>query len=380
MCCFYACFFCKFALMRILLLGEYSNVHWTLAEGLRELGHHVVVASNGDFWKNYPRDIDLDRKTCGKKDTASFLFRLLKALPKMRGFDVVQLINPIFFELMPSRIFPLYKYLRKHNKKVFLGAYGIDHYWVKTCLEGRFRYSDFNIGEKERDSEYNRIVIREWLNGKCGELNKFIADDCDGIIAGLYEYYACYQPVFPEKTCFIPFPINMGKINPRIPHPESEKIRFFIGIQKTRSEYKGTDIMYRCLRAIVEKYPDRVEIVKAESVPYAEYCDMMNSSDVQLDQLYSYTPSMNSLLAMAKGIVVVGGGEEENYEILGEKELRPIVNVLPDEKDVYDKLESLVLNPEDVAYRQQDSVTYIKRYHDHKKVASQYIDFWNSKG
>lgn len=45
--------------MKILLMGEYSNVHATLAEGLHKLGHHVTVLSNGDFWKNYPRDIDL---------------------------------------------------------------------------------------------------------------------------------------------------------------------------------------------------------------------------------------------------------------------------------------------------------------------------------
>ena len=47
--------------MRILLLGEYSNVHNTLAKGLRQLGHTVTVVSNGDFWKNYPRDIDVAR-------------------------------------------------------------------------------------------------------------------------------------------------------------------------------------------------------------------------------------------------------------------------------------------------------------------------------
>ena len=45
--------------MKILLIGEYSNVHNTLAEGLRFLGHEVMVISNGDFWKNYPRDIDV---------------------------------------------------------------------------------------------------------------------------------------------------------------------------------------------------------------------------------------------------------------------------------------------------------------------------------
>ena len=120
-----------------------------------------------------------------------------------------------------------------------------------------------------------------------------------------------------------------------------------------------------------------MDIVKVESVPYVEHCRLMDTSDVLLDQLYSYTPSMNSLLAMAKGLVLVGGGEEENYEILGETELRPIVNVLPNEDDVYAKLEALVLNPEDVKKRQDESVIYIKRYHDHLKVAKQYVDFWN---
>ena len=48
--------------MKILLLGEYSNVHNTLARGLRELGHTVTVVSNGDFWKNYPRDINVSRR------------------------------------------------------------------------------------------------------------------------------------------------------------------------------------------------------------------------------------------------------------------------------------------------------------------------------
>lgn len=78
--------------MKILLIGEYSNVHNTLAKGLRELGHEVCVISNGDFWKNYPRDIDVSRKP-GKIGGIQLLCRLWTLLPKMRGYDVVQLIN-----------------------------------------------------------------------------------------------------------------------------------------------------------------------------------------------------------------------------------------------------------------------------------------------
>jgi glycosyltransferase involved in cell wall biosynthesis len=105
----------------------------------------------------------------------------------------------------------------------------------------------------------------------------------------------------------------------------------------------------------------------------------MNHSDVLLDQLYSYTPAMNALLAMAKGLIVVSGGEPENYEILGETELRPIINVQPTEESVYHELEELVLHPERMEQLSRDSVHYIKKHHDHLKVAQQYIDFWTRR-
>ena len=116
---------------------------------------------------------------------------------------------------------------------------------------------------------------------------------------------------------------------------------------------------------------------KANGVPFAEYQQMIDWSDVLLDQLYSYTPAMNALLAMSKGIVVVGGGEPENYEILGETALRPIVNVKPNYESVYHELEQLVLHPERIPELKRQSIEYIKKHHDFIKVAMQYVDFWN---
>lgn len=362
--------------MKILLLGEYSNVHWTLAEGLRALGHEVCVASNGDFWKNYRRDVSLVRKSNKLLDSVSYLLQVKAALRKMKGYDIVQIINPLFFELKAERIRPIYQYLRQNNKKMFLGAYGMDYYWINTCrTTSTFRYSDFNIGSQLRTDNAALTEIEDWIGTEKGKLNQEIANDCDGIIAGLYEYYACYHPVFPEKTTFIPFPIEVGKIKFEIKNP-SGIVRFFIGIQKTRHQYKGTDIMLRALKRIKEKYPNRCEIVKAESVPFAEYQKLMDGSDVLLDQLYSYTPAMNGLLAMAKGLVLVGGGEPENYDIIGEKELRPIVNVLPDETDVFHRLEQLVLHPEQITRLSRESRLYVERHHDYRQIARHYLDFW----
>jgi glycosyltransferase involved in cell wall biosynthesis len=87
---------------------------------------------------------------------------------------------------------------------------------------------------------------------------------------------------------------------------------------------------------------------------------------------------MTALEAMSKGLICVGGGEPENYEILNEHELRPIINVLPNEDDIYRALEELVLHPERIPELQQQSVEYIKRHHDYIKVAKQYEQLYQS--
>ena len=370
-------------------MGEYSNVHATLAEGLRKLGHHVTVLSNGDFWKNYPRDIDLVRKP-GKLGGIMYMMKLYTNVHKLRGYDIVQLINPMFLELKAERIFPIYQYLRKHNKKIILGGFGMDYYWVSVCCKDKpLRYSDFNIGDELRTNADALKERKDWLGTEKGRLNQMIAEDCDGIITGLYEYWACYQPSFPQKTTFIPFPIKPKLITSRngnsyihvenhqvIPLDIPRKVKLFIGINKSRSEYKGTDIMLKAAQAIAEKYPDKTELRIAENIPFAEYVKMMNGSDAILDQLYSYTPSMNPLEAMARGIICIGGGEPENYEIIHEDKLRPIINVLPNYESVYQELEHLVLHPELVPLLKQQSIEYISKHHDYIKVAKRYEAFY----
>ena len=373
--------------MKILLLGDYSNVHATLASALRTLGHEVTLASDGDSWKNYPRDVDLKRPSLKKFSSIAYYLRLLFTFRIFKNYDVVQLINPCFLPLKAERIGRFYNFLRHHNKKIFLGAFGMDHYWVKAGLDCKtFRYSDFNIGSQVRKNADNEIWIRDWLLGEKGKLNQEIADDCDGIVSGLYEYDAAYRPRFGKKVRFIPFPIRLdnellsqksrsiqGK------NGERTKVRFFIGIQRQRHAYKGTDVMLAALERLQADFPDEVEYVTAENVPFDEYVQLLCSSDVLLDQLYSYTPAMNALQAMAQGLVVVTGGEPENYEILGETELRPIINVLPSEESVYEQLKALVLRRDEIPLLSQQSRAYIMKHHEYLNVAQQYLDFWAGK-
>ncbi|MCI6618250.1 MAG: glycosyltransferase family 1 protein [Prevotella sp.] len=361
--------------MKILLLGEYSNVHWTLAQGLRALGHQVTVLSNGDFWKDYPRDIDLVRVPT-KWGGIKYMARLLKVLLRLRGYDVVQLINPMFLELKANRIFPVYRYLRLFNRKVFLAAYGMDFYWVHECITRiPLRYSDFNIGQRIRTGPEAQKEYNDWLGTDKGRLNRYMAKDCDGIIAGLYEYWTCYHPNFPEKTAFIPFPIRPAEGAVKS-FAQQDRVKIFIGLSKGRSVYKGTDIMLAAAKDLAAEYPKLVELKIAEGLPFAEYIRQMEGCDMILDQLYSYTPAMNALAAMDRGIVCVGGGEPENYEIIHEDTLRPIINVLPDYDSVYQALKAIITHPEQLPELKAQSVAYVRKHHHYVKVAQEYVKVW----
>lgn len=368
--------------MKILLIGEFSNVHWTLGSALRQLGHKVTVVSDGNNWRKYPCDVRLYRKSTSLVHTLYYIIQLLWQLPRWRGYDVVQIINPaLFLELKPRLLKIIYNYLQHHNKRIYMGAMGDDYQYIyDSYINRRLKYCDFYTSEHEIDNERNKQAVHEWLYTEKKDICKYIANSCDGIIAVLYEYYAAYSDVYKDKCTYISLPITLEHTNnPSTTENIQYPINIFIGLDYRRNELKGTDILYKVAKELKKKYPDKCNIIATESLPYNEYIAKMKNCDILLDQIYSYTPAMNALQAMSMGIIAVSGGEEEHYELIKEDTLRPIINVQPTEKDIYNKLENLILHPELIFQLKCDGISYIKRHHDSIKIAQEYLDFWNKK-
>ena len=105
---------------KILLLGDYSNCHRTLATGLRRLGCDVTQASAGCSWMNIDRQVDISRrpgKLGGMRLYGRLLWGDLRHL--LRGFDVVALHDLNFVELRPERLRPLFRRLKERNGACF---------------------------------------------------------------------------------------------------------------------------------------------------------------------------------------------------------------------------------------------------------------------
>lgn len=366
--------------MRILFLGDASNLHNTLSHALTDMGHSCVVVSSGSTWQNTDRDIYINREN-GLLGTIKYLYDITKALKWMRGFDIVQIISPHFFFLKPAKLARILEYLKRNNKHVFYSASCTDYEYFKTCHNGTiFRYSDFMIGDKP--SPY--VQSNEWeahnhwhLSSVTKYQEKFI-QQVDGIIACLYEYYKAYENKTPDKLCYAGIPIDIRNIRPKHIAEEPTKVKFFIGIQEAKNLLKGTDRMLEALKNLQARYPDKCEIKMVQNVPFKEYVETMRDSHVILDQLYSYTPATNALIAMAQGLVAVSGAEPEYYDFINERECKPIINVSPlIENDIYKKLEWIVQNKHELPRLSRMSREFVERHNDSHIVAQRHIDFWN---
>lgn len=362
--------------MRILLIGEASFVHNTLKDGLVALGHKVTTMSDGNGWHDAPRDIDLRRDLrWGKLSGLKVVWQLLRHFPQLYGNDIVQIHNYQFVPLMYRWNTLMLRFLKIVNRRVVKGCFGDDPQIFRRQALGIPAYSDTFWNGRLQNAELHRGRIAEVTLYGAEESWRKTTDIADALVACLYEYWLDYnEPPFAGKLHYIPLPMALPSSADVRVKGRGGVIKVLVGRQPKREFMKGAMKIAAFVEDIARRYPGRVDINYVEGVPYEEYLRMLDEADVLVDQLYSYTPSMNSLAAMARGTVVIGGGEEEYYEFIGERSLRPIINVRPDVADGVNiaAIEKALFTEGNLERLSQESVEFVRKYHDSHRVAAQY--------
>ncbi|PVW16288.1 glycosyltransferase [Marixanthomonas spongiae] len=377
--------------MKILLVGEYSRLHNSLKEGLTALGHDVTIIGSGDYFKNYPVDIKLNRTyTSGlAKKWKVLLYRLFgidltaEAIKKqffshseaLKGYDVVQLINESPLGATPKIEKEVVSFLSKHNKKLFVLSCGADYLSVKYAYEKKFRYSILSPLFNGKVSEKDFGPILKYLQPAYKSLHEFVFRHISGVIATDMDYHIPMKG-HPLYLGLIANPINIEKL-PYLPVSITDKIIIFHGINRGNYYKKGSDYFEEALFMLTQKYADKVEIITVESVPYAEYIELYNRAHIVLDQVLGMDQGYNALEAMAKGKVVFTGAEKEFVDYYNLE--KPVaINALPDAQAIFADLEQLVLNPSKITEISKNAREFIEREHNYVKVAERYVQTWQT--
>lgn len=393
--------------MKILLIGEASFLHNTLKKGLVERGHRVTTMSDGNGWHDAPRDIDLRRDgRWGKLGGLWVVWQLLRHLPQLCGNDVVQIHNYQFVPLMYRWNTLLLRFLKLTNRCVVKGCFGDDPQIFRRQAQGVPAYSDTYWSGQLQNTDQHRDRIAEVVEHGAEASWRKTTAMADALVPCLYEYWLDYnEPPYAAKLHYIPLPMECEKMvrwcdgemvkcvgNDTPSHPNdsqlptnlttspSHHLTILIGLQPKRDFMKGAMKIAMFVEEVARRHPGKVQIKYVEGVPYDEYMRLLAEADVLVDQLYSYTPSMNSLAAMARGTVVIGGGEEEYYEFIGEDTLRPIINVRPDVSDEENiaTIERALFTDGTLERMRCESVKFVHKYHDYRHVAEQYEQLYRS--
>lgn len=377
--------------MRILLIGEYSRLHNSLKEGLMALGHEVILISDGDGFKQYPSDFLITPKTLSrgflniprqiifrifKYDIAQLErgFRFYKLLPKLKDYDVVQLINEA--PIKTNKVFEkhLLKKLIIQNKSTFLLCSGIDYTVVKYMTDRKPRYSLMDPFFKDRSlvDEYRFII--EYTTKGHKKLHDFLYSTVTGVFASDMDY--CLPLLHnPKFMGLVPNPVNISRLDYNEPVINGSII-IFMGINRWVYNQKGIPYFEKALTIIKAKYQEKIEIVIAESLPYDEYIKLYSKAHILLDQVYAYDQGYNALEAMAKGKVVFTGAEKEFMEHYNLTE-RVAVNALPDVDYLVNELSFLIENPDEIIAISKRTRAFIEKEHEHIVVAKKYIEKWS---
>ncbi len=383
--------------MRILLFGEYSNVHHTLCEALRRAGHEVLLISDGDGWKDYPRDVDLRRTKEGPVGSLMYLSKLATILPKLRGYDVVQIVNPIFLDVKARWNRWVFDYLKRNNGILSVGCFGDDYYVISRMRDDKYlAYTDFYAAGKVIDHEVNRRRIAAWTKGPKAELTQYVMQHSDCLVPCLYEYWKVYDtPEFHSRLRYIPLPIDVSTPSlpsdatlgsapssscPRGSRPwlPSSPVRLLFASQKLRGHMKGTDQLEPLFDRLAQEFPDIIDLCKIESVPFEQYQRIVAEADVVVDQLFSFTPAMGALESMAQGKVVISGYEPEYQQFIDGPQESGIINLRPfDDAHNYEVLRTTLTDRNKIARLQSSSQAFVRKYHNADDVARQFVEFWS---
>ena len=374
--------------MKILLIGEYSNLHNSLKKGLIDQGHEVTLVSFGDGFKNFSSDIRLSRKKFLNSLTIlKHVFKLLfkypysfyvksikfqRVIDKLQGYDVVQLINEHAIGGLPTIEKLQIKRLHKTNGAIFLLSSGDDF----TCISYYMTSDEINysimtplLKDKKLTSKYSYSL--KYLSVPFRKLSKQIHNISDGIIATDFDYHLPLKNN-PKYLGMISNPVVLEKLQEK---KSKTRLTILLGINTSSYYKKGINYFEDALTQIEKKYP-HLDIQMTKNLPFETYLKHVSRCDILLDQVFSHDQGYNALEAMALGKVVFTGAEKEFLSHYNLKEDEVAINALPDVNYLVKKLSRLIENPKKIEEIGNNAKAFVAKHHESSAIAKKYVDTW----
>ncbi len=358
--------------MKVLLVGEFSGFYLNLKHGLENLGVEVTLAANGDGWKQIPgADIPLYR-TGDSSKLKKIYYKLMEPIfssKKFQYYDVVQLVHESVYR--PYINSYMVRTLKKQNGSLYVNVAGNCRSLYQAWRNQKLGYYTFDDNPAKYEM-YEGGGLRRMMTRAT---EAYVDRIADGIIPVMYEYAVGIREL-PNCKKTIPLPFYAEKVAYQ-KNKIGKKVVFYHGI--LREKDKGTAYIREAFEIIQKRYPNDVETIICGSLPFQEYLEVLQKTNILVDQCKEHCWGMNACYGMAQGKVVLGGASRNSLKEFGLRE-SPVIHIKPNTEQIVEQMEYVLENKNRIEEWGAASRKFVEDFHDCKKIAQQYVNTWKETG
>lgn len=176
--------------------------------------------------------------------------------------------------------------------------------------------------------------------------------------------YPSFSQLLTRKyhTIFLPKDICNIRYN-NIPNP-----RPIVVHAPSDDEYKGTSYVVKAVEQLKREGYD-FEFCLFRNTSNIKVMETLSRADIAIDELFDTMPGGSAIESMASGCAVLDGNVPEFSFFPPEL---PIIHTDPD--NIYQNLKLLLENPELRRELGEKGRKYVEKYHDHRKIANDFIE------
>lgn len=356
---------------KILLLGEFSNLHNMLSTSLREYGVDSFVVGSPNGFRGLKADLSLSSSLPGVSGRVHAALKPIININKLLDYDVVQAIT--YEQFHPIINNSMLKLISRFSERFCSLSTGCDSY-LNSYLSSDHPYKSICTDCLQFDQK--RIECRTCEPDSVNS-QELLYDLSSVIIPMQIEYReSILRTQFAAKVTNVhrlPFFKPQITNSPLRSYSKNTSIKVAHGLN--RYGFKGTRIVEDAIKLIQVENIKGIELTVLPRMPLDTYLTVISEFDAVVDQLYFESYGYNALYAMSMGLPVIGSVTDRALAEIGIF-ANPFVFSPPSARELVDVLIKLRDRRTLLEIHSQMGIEFVSAVHSPDETIPQFLSTW----
>jgi len=329
-----------------------------LSQGEKALGLDSSMLSIGQSLFKFPSEIHIPSKRFMKLRLLKVFFEIRKQYDIFHfnfGSSLIQLNK------YPNADLPFYP----KDSRLFVTYQGCDARQKYPTMERIKKTCGFTA------CQYQACYDGMCNSGKLDKIRKYKIEQMMQYCEHAFYVNPDLSHFLPqEKSSFLPYTIpHFNTVQEKI-HPFFNNDKIKILHAPTQRVTKGSAYIIKAIEKLKEKFPNKIEFLLVENLPYNQALELYRTADLVIDQILVGWYGGFAVEVMKMGIPVAAYINQEDLKFIPKEMANdlPIINI--NINTIEDVLSKIIQNREVLQELGSKSLQYVNKWHDPLYVAS----------